>query len=231
MPRKQIDVWSGKVWALAAAVVFSAGCPGYLEERAWLADGSSPPAGFDSAPLPTASGGTGGTPSPGGTGGSAAATGGTGGSVTSPAGTGGTGGATGQDGGVRTDAGPPRDGNAAPRDGGGGGADANSAAPQPCSSASEIASKILMPRCAICHGANMPAAALDLATAGSKARILNKPSIACNGKPLATPDGNGHFFDKLAGAIPGCGNQMPFGGIMPLSAAEVQCLRDWIKTP
>jgi hypothetical protein len=103
--------------------------------------------------------------------------------------------------------------------------------PLGCSSASEISTKILTPKCGICHGANMPAAALDLVSAGSRARILNKPSIACNGKMLAAPDGSGHFFDKLLGAIPGCGNQMPFGAVGPLNAVEIQCLRDWIKGP
>ena len=79
----------------------------------------------------------------------------------------------------------------------------------------------------------MPAAGLDLVTAGAKARLLNIPSRACNSKPLiiAEPDVGGHFFDKLAGAVPGCGNQMPFGAINPLNAAEVQCLKDWIKPP
>ncbi len=102
-----------------------------------------------------------------------------------------------------------------------------------CATAAEISSKILVPRCGTCHGAAMPAAGLDLVTAGAKARLLNVPSRACNAKPLivAEPAVGGHFFDKLAGAVPGCGNQMPFGGINPLNAAEVQCLKDWIKPP
>jgi hypothetical protein len=102
-----------------------------------------------------------------------------------------------------------------------------------CATAPEISSKILVPKCGTCHGAAMPAAGLDLVTAGAKARLLNIPSRACNSKPLivAEPAVGGHFFDKLAGAVPGCGNQMPFGGINPLSAAEVQCLKDWIKPP
>jgi hypothetical protein len=103
----------------------------------------------------------------------------------------------------------------------------------PCSSAAEISSKILVPKCGICHGAAAPAAGLDLVTAGAKARLLNIPSRACNSKPLilAEPEVSGHFFDKLAGAVPGCGNQMPFGAINPLNAVEVQCLKDWIKPP
>ena len=73
-----------------------------------------------------------------------------------------------------------------------------------CASAAEISSKILVPRCGTCHGAAMPAAGLDLVTAGSKARLLNIPSRACNSKPLivAEPDVGGHFFDKLGGGGP-----------------------------
>jgi hypothetical protein len=99
-----------------------------------------------------------------------------------------------------------------------------------CATAAEITAKILVPKCGTCHGVNLPASGLDLVTAGAKARLLNIPSRACNAKPLIVSDPavGGHFFDKLAGAIPGCGNQMPFGAL-PLSAAEVKCLKDWIK--
>lgn len=102
-----------------------------------------------------------------------------------------------------------------------------------CATGPEILSKILMPKCGVCHGAQMPAGNLDLVTGNVKAKLLNVPSRACNNRPLIfdSPDVGGHFFDKLAGAVPGCGNQMPFGGITPLSAAEVQCLKDWIKPP
>jgi hypothetical protein len=44
---------------------------------------------------------------------------------------------------------------------------------------------------------------------------------------VATPTVGGHFFDKLNGAVGGCGNQMPFGA-PPLSAVEIKCLADWI---
>jgi hypothetical protein len=234
MPRKHDDIWSGRVWALAVAVTFTAGCPGYLEERAWLADSGLLPPSLDTAsPPPTGSGGTGGSPLLPGTGGSSGgggstgsggammATGGTGGGVAP--GTGGSGGVVGGDGGVRSDA--------VVRGDGGGSADMGVAMAQGCSAPAEINSKILMPRCAVCHGVNMPAGGLDLASAGVKGRILNKPSLFCNMKPLATADGNGHFFDKLNGPIAGCGSQMPFGGIMPLDATQVQCLKDWIKAP
>jgi hypothetical protein len=231
MPRKHDDIWSGRVWALAAAVTFTASCPGYLEERAWLADGGSLPGvpTFDTGvpPTPVASGGTGGsavaaTGGSTGTGGAATATGGTGGTVTPPPGTGGSGGAGPVDSGARNDA--------VIRGGDGGGSPEVNAA-LPCSAPAEVSRNILVPKCGFCHGANMPAQALDLVTAGAKARILNKPSVACNSKPLATATGEGHFFDKLIGAVPGCGGQMPFGGIAILNAEQIQCLRDWVKNP
>jgi mono/diheme cytochrome c family protein len=109
--------------------------------------------------------------------------------------------------------------------------DAAPAAPVPlCATADEISTKILKPVCGNCHGANMPAAGLDLFSAGAKARLLNVPSKGCAGKPLivADPVPSGVFFDKLAGPVQGCGNQMPFGA-PALGAAEIKCLKDWIK--
>jgi hypothetical protein len=99
-----------------------------------------------------------------------------------------------------------------------------------CATPQEISSKILVPVCGVCHGAVNPAAGLDLASAGAKMRLLNQPSKGCAGKPLivADPVPSGVFFDKLAGPVPGCGNQMPFGA-PPLGQAEIKCLKDWIK--
>jgi hypothetical protein len=109
-------------------------------------------------------------------------------------------------------------------------ADGGVAVPTPaCATAAEIAAKILTPKCGGCHGKASPAAGLDLVTAGVKARLLNIPARGCAGKPLivATPTVGGHFFDKLAGAVTACGNQMPFGA-PPLSPVEIKCLMDWI---
>ena len=64
----------------------------------------------------------------------------------------------------------------------------------------------------------MPAAGSTCVTPGYKMRLVNVPAKGCPGKTLVTAGGAvaGHFFDKLAGAIPGCGNQMPFGALAPL---------------
>jgi hypothetical protein len=98
-----------------------------------------------------------------------------------------------------------------------------------CATAAEISAKILTPKCGSCHGKASPAAGLDLVTAGVKARLLNVAARGCAGKVLivAAPAVGGHFFDKLNGAVGGCGNQMPFGA-PPLSATEIKCLADWI---
>ena len=100
--------------------------------------------------------------------------------------------------------------------------DAGPAAPLPtpvCATATEIADKILTPKCGTCHGKNAPAAGLDLVTAGIKTRLLNVAARGCAGKQLVTATDvvGGHFFDKLIGGVANCGGQMPFGA-PPLSA-------------
>jgi hypothetical protein len=116
---------------------------------------------------------------------------------------------------------------------------AGSAGPAPdaalCSSPAEINSKILAPKCAVCHTAVAPQGGLDLTSPGAKARLLNIPSkaAACGKAPLVvdSPAVAGVLFDKLAGtAAMGCGVRMPPVGA-PLSAAEIQCMKDWIKAP
>jgi hypothetical protein len=101
--------------------------------------------------------------------------------------------------------------------------------PLACATASEISTKILVPKCGTCHGAQQPAAALDLVTAGSKARMVGVAARGCGAKTLivAGPPVTGVFFDKLVGSVEGCGGQMPFGAA-PLSAAEIECLKRWI---
>jgi hypothetical protein len=101
-----------------------------------------------------------------------------------------------------------------------------------CSSPAEILAKILVPKCGTCHGKATPAAGLDLVSPGAKTRLLDVPSRACGTRVLvvAKPAVGGHFFDKLAGSVNGCGVQMPPGGPM-LSPGEIQCLKDWIAPP
>lgn len=223
----------GGVWVVSFA--FLAGCPGYLEEQAWLPDGGrvangpGPGPGPDGPSAPSGTGGAGGTaaPLPSGTGGSGTGGSGTGGSGATggsvAAATGGTGGGAGAAGKMDGPARAPDAGKAP---------DANAAPVVPfCSTPAEISSKILMPKCARCHGGNNPSAGLDLASAGARMRLLNVQA-RCMGKTLAVsePQAGGHFFDKLNGAVQGCGMRMPQGG-MQLSAAEIQCLKDWIKPP
>ena len=105
-------------------------------------------------------------------------------------------------------------------------------APLPCAGTADITANILTPKCGICHGQNMPANDLDLVSPGVRERLLGGRSPACAGKPFVTfVNGyvGGHLFDKLAGFVPGCGNQMPFGAIAPLSDFEVDCLKTWLR--
>jgi hypothetical protein len=198
--------------ALTAAV--AAGCPGHLEQFAWLPDGGAGGAaggsGVPPGPAPVAgSGGTAAT-APGGSGAPPAAPGPPAGP---PAGT------PRLDGGVEAGSPPDLAAPAAP------------AAPVPaCATAAEITAKILMPRCAGCHGGAMPRAGLDLASPGAKARLLNVASRTCQGRVLISdqPSVGGLLFDKLAGPVNGCGMRMPLNGV-PLTPAEIQCLKDWIK--
>jgi hypothetical protein len=88
---------------------------------------------------------------------------------------------------------------------------------------------LLVAKCGNCHGEKMAAKNLDLVTAGVGARLVNVKST-CQDKPLlaagaqaASP--TGHFLDKLAGPVAGCGAQMPFGP--PLTPAELECLTEW----
>jgi len=102
-----------------------------------------------------------------------------------------------------------------------------------CATPNEVADKILKPKCGTCHGPNAAAAGLDLLSDGAKERVLDSPAKGCAGKTLAevtAGDVTGHFFDKLLGAVAGCGGQMPFGA-PPLSAEEIQCLKDWVAAP
>ena len=216
--QKQKEVRMVRALVVSAAAMMMVGCPGYLEEGAWLSDGGSARQVQQPGPITQ--------PPPAGTGGATGAGGavasgaggatGAGGAVRPPARTGGSGGGGG---GPKVDAGP----GAAP--------DMMAAVPPvlACATAEEITSKILMPKCARCHGGNMPAAGLNLALPGAKARLLNV-NARCAGKTLVVSEPNvgGHLFDKLNGAVMGCGQRMPLMGT-PLSADEITCLKAWIK--
>jgi hypothetical protein len=104
-------------------------------------------------------------------------------------------------------------------------------APAPCATTRDVLTYIIRPKCAVCHGGGPLGDKPDLASDDPREGIIQHQS-ACAGRALITiTDGyvGGHFFDKLAGAVPGCGTQMPFGVIPPLSPAEVECLRAWFQ--
>jgi mono/diheme cytochrome c family protein len=100
-----------------------------------------------------------------------------------------------------------------------------------CAQATEIASRIFTPRCAVCHSGPMAPAGLDLASPGVKARLVNiaskSPSSGCAGQVRATADGSaGVIFNKLLGM--GCGAQMPAMG-PTLSNQEYWCIKEWLN--
>jgi hypothetical protein len=98
-----------------------------------------------------------------------------------------------------------------------------------CAATPQVATDLLRTRCGSCHGDNMPPADLDLVTTGVQQRLLAGLSTECAGKRLVVPGPpvGGHFFDKLAGPVPGCGVQEPFGS-PPLSPDEIRCLQKWL---
>lgn len=79
-----------------------------------------------------------------------------------------------------------------------------------------------------CHQTPMPAASLDLVSDGVEQRLLDVPSVSCAGWTLAVAGSaeQSFLYQKVALAKPQCGLQMPVA--MPLSAPEIQCIRDWI---
>jgi hypothetical protein len=89
---------------------------------------------------------------------------------------------------------------------------------------------ILQPRCGACHAAAQASAArtVDLISPGVRQR-LSGTALGCVGRRLIVtePRVGGHFFDKLADAVPNCGTRMPPSG-PPLPAAEIDCLRTWV---
>ena len=109
--------------------------------------------------------------------------------------------------------------------------DASSAAVR-CSSTEDVVRHILGPKCNTCHSGGPVGDYPDLQSPPVRQRVLEARSRDCHDRPLVmiASDGGlgGHFFDKLAGAVPGCGSQMPFGSIPPLTDAEVACVRRWL---
>ena len=100
-----------------------------------------------------------------------------------------------------------------------------------CTSTAYVHRQIIAPKCLVCHDATPVAAPPDLREPQLRERLLTTASELCGARPLVTVSGGrvtGFFFDKLAGAVPGCGMQMPFGAVPPLDESEVQCLRAWL---
>jgi hypothetical protein len=104
--------------------------------------------------------------------------------------------------------------------------------PIDCTSTEDIMAHFLVPRCSLCHNGKPDGAPPALAFGDPRQGIIGHKS-ACPGKSLITVvDGyvvGGHFFDKLAGPVPGCGDQMPYGGVIPLNDVQSECMRTWFQ--
>jgi len=101
------------------------------------------------------------------------------------------------------------------------------AAPSACAPGADGVALLAM-RCGGCHNPMSAAKGLDLRSPGLGMRTVGVAST-CQGRPLVgTGPGapSGHLLDKMEGPVPGCGNQMPFGG-PALSAQEKACIREW----
>lgn len=86
---------------------------------------------------------------------------------------------------------------------------------------------LFVKRCGGCHSAAAPAKGLDMVSANLAARVVNVKST-CNNKLLlgTTSPAAGHLLDKLAGAVTGCGAQMPAGSAA-FTATEMACVKEW----
>lgn len=83
----------------------------------------------------------------------------------------------------------------------------------------------------LCHDSDQPAAGLDL-TANVASQVVGVTSSGgeeCDGQLLLDPnDPEGSLFlEKVAAKTPRCGDRMPLG--VPLSAGEIDCVRQWVK--
>ncbi|HUS65910.1 MAG TPA: hypothetical protein VMZ28_15265 [Kofleriaceae bacterium] len=88
---------------------------------------------------------------------------------------------------------------------------------------------VLAPSCggSACHGADGPAAGLDLATPGVAARLSGTAS-SCGEMLLVAPgDPDASLLYVKLEPEPPCGSQMPLGG-EPLDEVALGCVRDWI---
>ncbi|MEA2696374.1 MAG: hypothetical protein QOI66_645 [Myxococcales bacterium] len=211
-----------------AGVFLVAGCVGHLEFDPHVDAGTASPITNNGSGNNTGSSGSGGWAGGYGSGGAASQ---------APAGSGGN---AGGGGGSATGG---ASGNTAPWPDGGGadsmpatGYDSGAVATDGGTSASgcpagvNVLTDIFAAKCGGCHGAASPTKNLDLVSAGLGARMVNKTST-CKSQPLiaGTLTGtqpSGLLFQKLAGAVTGCGVQMP-AGATPLSSAEIACVNDW----
>ena len=87
--------------------------------------------------------------------------------------------------------------------------------------------EMFIAKCARCHGADKPDAALDLVSPGVRDRVRSVTSTsACEGRALVDPTAGMHLIVEKVEDAPPCGSRMPLGA-QALSPNEIECLRRW----
>lgn len=92
-----------------------------------------------------------------------------------------------------------------------------------------VETTIIQARCGACHGATNGTSSLDLASDGVLTRLANRKTLD-GAHVLVTPGkaSESAIYTKVLSA-PSFGSRMPLG--LPLSDAEIACIKQWIDTP
>jgi len=94
----------------------------------------------------------------------------------------------------------------------------------------DVPSQILALRCAGsgCHGADAPAAGLDLVSPGVGARLYGRPAAGGPGLLIDPGNPDGSVLIRKLTSTPPFGAQQPPGA--PLDPATIDCIRRWVRT-
>ncbi|HVT45588.1 MAG TPA: hypothetical protein VMT00_14505 [Thermoanaerobaculia bacterium] len=103
--------------------------------------------------------------------------------------------------------------------------------PDPSATFTRVQREIFTPTCTLigCHDAQFPQSELVLVEGQAYANIVNRPSVGAN-IPRITPGdpSRSYLYLKVTGAPSISGDRMPQGR-PPLSEAELDLIRDWIR--
>lgn len=81
----------------------------------------------------------------------------------------------------------------------------------------------------VCHDAEDPVSALDLASPGLEARLVDVPSTCGELMLIDSADPAASFLlQKLGTVAPDCGSSMPLGG--RLDTDDLDCIEEWVDS-